>query len=228
MPPGDLGMFIVRVAEFNKVIIFFIFAIFVSIVGCVGVRLDDDDNNDETSHAEYRLYIESDGALICDDKLFIRQDMHLVVQTIGATVGQTNMNNPVYSVGGLSPDEWICILYNGRIEPFKERTLPYLSLESFFTNEMVIKEIYPASNTRIEIVNKKVIESVLDSITPANLAARPDYVEKIYILDFCSDLFPGLTYTLSYLISETGQCFLMDYTADKSWIIGHEILKYLE
>lgn len=175
-----------------------------------------------------RKYIVIQNEIFYEDKVYVKMAENLFAIALADQIGVTDLDQQVYAIEGQDMNEWICVRTDGVEGVYRDNSIPYLVVDRFNTNKMIIKEESISGGTQKTIVDREIIDVSLGYLVDENLVNMSEEpYSMIMALNLYSDDFKGLCITLYYLHDENDNCFIYNSNTEEVWKIGHELMQQL-
>ncbi|WP_288222472.1 hypothetical protein [uncultured Clostridium sp.] len=175
-----------------------------------------------------RKYLIIQDELILKDKHYIKLVENLSATELGKQIGVTDQGHQVFEIKGQDSNDWICVRDDNVEFIYRNRDIPFLTIERFKTDKIIVKNETISGGERKTIIEQNAIDKILADLTDKNLSNQPESIDMSKKVNLYSEAFPGLCFTLYYFHdNKSNTCFLYDYSTEDIWVIGGELLKQL-
>ena len=175
-----------------------------------------------------RKYIIIQNELFYGETVYVEMAENLFAITLAEQIGVTDRGQQVYAIAGQDIDDWICVRIDGVEAVFRNHKIPYLVVDRFDTNKIIIKEEFELAGQQKTIVDQSVIGTSLGYLADENLVKMSEEsYSTVMEMNLYSDKFKGLCIKLYYLHDEGGNCFIYNSNTEEVWKIGHELMQQL-
>jgi len=175
-----------------------------------------------------RKYIIIQNELFYEDMAYVKMAENLFAISLTDQIGITDRDQQVYAIQGQDSNDWICVRIDGIEAVYRNSKIPYLVVDRFNTNKMVVKDESILEGNQKTIIDQTIIDASLGYMVDKNLVNMPEEgYSMVMAINLYSDDFKGLCITLYYLHDENGNCFIYNSNTEEVWKIGHELMQQL-
>jgi hypothetical protein len=168
------------------------------------------------------------GMLEHEGRSYTQQSSNLIAINLGEQVGITDLDQQIYEIKGQDPKNWVCVRIDGVEKIYRNAGTQYLDINRFNPDKIIVKQSDGSFGMPKTIISQDVISALIGDLTDKNLVIFPEAFTETKQLSLSSSVFPGLSYILIYVHdSENGNCFIYEYSTEKTWITGHTLMEAL-
>jgi len=138
----------------------------------------------------------------------------------------TDTGLQVFKIAGHDSEKYVCLLDNGQEFIFQNKGQNPIFLTSFPANELIIGS--QTSDEEIHVLDSNVITNTIERFTDSNLVETPDTVLMYARVSLLSSKYAGIRLSAVFLHDEQDNCYIMDQRTGQTWLIGHELMEYLD